>query len=200
MSKPSGIAPTYTMKVILVGSSGVGKTSLVSSYFENPFDVQALPTVAPASCTTTITLPGNVRVELQIWDTAGQERFQAISQMFYRDSHIAFVCYDKDSIDSVPNWIERVRSEVQDCIIFLVSTKSDLLDAAQLEEVKAKGEELKQEVDAHGHYVTSSSKRIGVSDLFMEAAKCCTIVYQSNQPTVDLNSPSQEQGGKGGCC
>ena len=196
MTKP--LSPTYTMKVILVGSSGVGKTSLVSSYFENPFDGQALPTVAPASCNATVTLPGNVRVELQIWDTAGQERFQAISQMFYRDSQIAFVCYDNQSVDSVQNWIERVRSEVPDCLIFLVSTKSDMYSADDIEAIKAKGEELKEEFEAHGHYVTSSKTRTGVVELFIEAAKCSSIVYQTNQSTVDIGTDQAPN--KSGCC
>lgn len=193
------LPPTYTMKVILVGSSGVGKTCLVSSYFENPFDVQALPTVAPASCNATITLPSNERVELQIWDTAGQERFQAISQMFYRDSHIAFVCFDNTSIDTVANWVERVRSEVAECLIFLVLTKADMYTLEELEDLKHKGLNLKEEQEAYGFYYTSSKKRIGIEELFVEAAKCCNLVYQSNRPTVDIGDSSVPQEKKG-CC
>ena len=193
------LAPTFTMKVILVGSSGVGKTSLVSSYFENPFDIQGLPTVAPASCNATITLQGNVRVELQIWDTAGQERFQAISQMFYRDSHIAFVCYDNQTFDTVPSWIERVRSEVPECIIFLVATKSDIYSEEEISDLKNKGERMKEDQEAYGLFLTSSKTRTGVEELFTEAAKCCHQVYQSNQPTVDIGG-NQETPKKGGCC
>ncbi|EAX91725.1 small GTP-binding protein, putative [Trichomonas vaginalis G3] len=189
----------YAMKVILVGSSGVGKTSLVSAFFENPFDLQALPTVAPASCNATINLPGGTRVELQIWDTAGQERFQAISQMFYRDSHIAFVCYDTTTEDTVPSWVERVRSEVPDCIIFLVSTKSDTLTPEQLLKVREKGQKFVDEQEAYMHCITSANKKNGVQELFTEAAKCCTMVYQSNQPTVDL-TPTGGDNKKTGCC
>ena len=189
----------YVMKAILVGSSGVGKTCLVSSYFESPFDVQALPTVAPASCNATINLPNNVKVELQIWDTAGQERFQAISQMFYRDSHIAFVCYDNTTIDTVHNWVERVRSEVSECLIFLVSTKCDLYTPEELEEVKRKGEALKEEQEAYGHYITSSKTRTGIEELFVEAAKCSSLVYQSNQPVIDIGN-SNTSANKAGCC
>jgi len=186
------------MKVILVGGSGVGKTSLVSAYFENPFEVQALPTVAPASCNATIDLPGGVKVELQIWDTAGQERFQAISQMFYRDSHIAFVCYDSLSDKTVEDWINKVRSEVPECIIFLVSTKCDLLNTEQSEQTIAKGKEMKERFDAHYHILTSSSNRTGVKELFIEAAKCCQLVFQSNQPTIDIDHNQNNRGGP--CC
>ena len=66
------------LKIILVGSSGVGKTSLVNAYFSQPFEGQTQPTVAPAFCGNTVTLSNGKSIYLHIWDTAGQERFQSI--------------------------------------------------------------------------------------------------------------------------
>jgi small GTP-binding protein len=72
-----------SVKIILVGSSGVGKTCLSASYQKQNFNKNTAPTVAPASsCRVVI---------LQIWDTAGQERYASISQLFFRDSNVAFV-------------------------------------------------------------------------------------------------------------
>ena len=188
----------HIMKVILVGTSGVGKTSLVSAYFDNPFDVQALPTVAPASCNATIELPGNIKVELQIWDTAGQERFQAISQMFYRDSNIAFVCYDQNTIETVDDWIEKVRAEVPDCLIFLVLTKCDMLSEEQKAIFEDKGKDLKEKTGSSFFIMTSSSLKTGVKSLFTEAAKSYSIVFQSNQPIIDIGGDSQTRSKS--CC
>ena len=200
MSKPgSSPAKKYALKVILVGSSGVGKTSLVGSFFDNPFESQALPTVAPASCSTTIELDDGPKVELQIWDTAGQERFQSISHMFYRDSHIAFVCYDSTTSDTVENWIAKVRDEVPECIIFLVSTKADLLDSEQQEQCKAAGKKMMDEFNAKYHVLTSASTGTGVKELFTLAARCVDQVYLTNQPSVEINTPQRNNGG-GSCC
>lgn len=190
----------YPLKAILVGSSGVGKTSLVNAYFENPFESQALPTVAPASCSTTIELDDGIKVELQIWDTAGQERFQSISHMFYRDSHIAFVCYDSASGESVENWIAKVREEVPDCIIFLVSTKGDLLETEEeVAECIRIGKEKMAEFGAKYHIITSASKGTGVKELFTTAAKCVDQVYLTNQPSVEINV-GRQNGNGGSCC
>jgi GTPase SAR1 family protein len=57
----------------------------------------------------TVKLPDNIEAELHVWDTAGQERFQSIGSMFYRDSDIAFICFESSTINSIAGWVERVR-------------------------------------------------------------------------------------------
>ncbi|OHS98017.1 small GTP-binding protein [Tritrichomonas foetus] len=177
----------YSIKVVLVGSSGVGKTSLVNAFFDNPFESQALPTVAPASCSYTVILPDEVHVELQIWDTAGQERFQSISHMFYRESHVAFICYDVPNASSVESWIHRVRQEVPECLIFLVITKTDLLNDEQIQNVEREAEENLTKFNAKSIFLTSASSGTGIKDLFNAAAACYNQVYISNQPTLEIN-------------
>jgi small GTP-binding protein len=189
----------YALKVILVGSTGVGKTSLVSCYFNNPFDAQSLPTVAPASCATTVKLDDNVQVELQIWDTAGQERFQAISKMFYRDSNVALICFDSTTMDSIGSWIGKVREEVADCFIFLVATKVDLLNEEETSDCLRITGEKQAEFGTQMGVLTSSVTSVGVKELFTEVAKCVEQIYVTNQPSVDLNA-SQEQKPADPCC
>ena len=193
----------YTIKVILVGSSGVGKTSLVSSFFDNPFENQDLPTVAPASCAAIMEVEGGKRVELQIWDTAGQERFQAISQMFYRDSHVAFVCFDPRQPEPVQNWISRVRSEVPECIIYLVATKADTLKQEEINELNAKASDMLTNFKAKNFLTTSAKTGAGVRDLFESAAQCCFEIFKSNEPQREEKKVkvTGKSGGKnGGCC
>ena len=189
----------FSFKLIVMGDTCVGKTSLISVYTDDRFERQAVSTVAPASCSSVVPLEDGRNVELQIWDTAGQERFQSISQMFYRDSHIAFVCYDSTTSDTVENWIAKVRDEVPECIIFLVSTKADLLDSEQQEQCKAAGKKMMDEFNAKYHVLTSASTGTGVKELFTLAARCVDQVYLTNQPSVEINTPQRNNGG-GSCC
>lgn len=189
----------YSLKVILVGNSGVGKTSLVSAFFDNPFESQSLPTVAPASCSAIINLDDETTVELQIWDTAGQERFQSISHMFYRDSHIAFVCYDPTTADSIETWIERVHNDVPECIIFLVLTKADLLDETERINEELRGIDMMKRCGAKTHVLTSASKNMGVSELFRSAAQFVDQIYMTNTPTEDLDLTASANGDRK-CC
>lgn len=188
-----------SLKVILVGSSGVGKTSLVSSFFDNPFEKQELPTVAPASCSATIKLENDQKVELQIWDTAGQERFQAISKMFYRDSHVAFICYDSTTTDSVEQWVQRVKAEVPSCILFLVTTKADLITSQdEMDQCIEFGKELSDKYGFKQHIITSASTGSGVKELFTLAAKHYTDVNKPSKEQVNLNQTKPPE--KKNCC
>jgi small GTP-binding protein len=175
----------YSLKLILIGSTGVGKTCLVSSYFDNPLEDQVLSTVAPAFTPTIITVR-NVKVALQIWDTAGQERYQSISQMFYRDAQIAFVCYDQNTFETIEKWINQLRTNVSDCIIFLVSTKADLLSEADFEATRQKGRDKAQAIGAERHMITSAKTGMGVKELFTEAAKFYDRVYREAPPVSEL--------------
>lgn len=187
-----------SLKVILVGSSGVGKTSLVSAFFENPFDNQDLPTVAPASCTATVTLDDGTKVVLQIWDTAGQERFQSISQMFYRDSHVAFVCYDLEREDTVEQWVDRVRNQVPQCNILLVTTKADLLSQEDQVSCADRGAELMRRLNCKLHLLTSSATGLGVKELFQHAGKFYAEINPPTTETVKVDESNNKKDKK--CC
>lgn len=192
-----GEVSAFSLKTILVGSSGVGKTCLVRAYYKRSQPLETTSTVAPASCTATLTTKVGTLVELHIWDTAGQERFQSLSQMFYRQAQIAFVCFDNDTFEDVACWIERVRSVVPNCIVFLVRTKSDLMTEEEIRNIVQHGAEFNDDHSCNGFFVTSSSTGNGVADLFMAAADCADIVYKENKFTkVQEPVPSD---GKG-CC
>jgi small GTP-binding protein len=186
----------YSLKVILVGGTGVGKTNLVNAYFKHALDPQTLPTVAPSSCATSIHV-GGVQVELQIWDTAGQERFQSISKMFYREANVAFVCYDEAQFDSIDTWVGNVREEAPECFIFLVTTKGDLLSLDDAGKVLATGETKRAELGAKIHILTSAKTGDGVEALFLETAKMAKEVYRSNEPVIEIGQRAEKEGK---CC
>jgi small GTP-binding protein len=186
----------HCVKVILIGGPGVGKTNLVNAYFKRPVDPQTFPTVAPASCSAKI-IVNEREVELQIWDTAGQERFQSISRMFYRDSNVAFVCADYARFPTIDSWVPPLLEEAPDCVIFLVTTKADLLTPQELAENREQAREMKAKLKARFHIVTSAKTGAGVQELFREAASVAPEIYAVNTPVVDV-AEGTSQGS--GCC
>ena len=82
-----------TLKVVVIGDSGVGKTSLMHRYMTGKFTSQYRATVGADFLSTNISHHGK-NYSLQVWDTAGQERFQSIGSAFYRGSDCCVVVYD----------------------------------------------------------------------------------------------------------
>ncbi|EAX82548.1 Ras family protein [Trichomonas vaginalis G3] len=114
-------------KLILIGSCGVGKTSLLTQYLHNRYDAEEKPTISPTSASVNIKTTNGISVQFSIWDTAGQETYQSISRIFYRDANICFLCFEEHTSDSIETWISRIRQEVPSVSIFLVQTKCDLI-------------------------------------------------------------------------
>ncbi|PPS06747.1 hypothetical protein GOBAR_AA13897 [Gossypium barbadense] len=94
------------LKVIVLGDSGVGKTSLMNQYVHKKFSQQYKATIGADFVTKELQIEDR-RVTLQIWDTAGQERFQSLGVAFYRGADCCVLVYDVNvmkSFDSLDNW------------------------------------------------------------------------------------------------
>ncbi|KAH0795648.1 small GTP-binding protein [Histomonas meleagridis] len=190
-----------SFKVILVGSSGVGKTSLIRVFFGTAFENQESSTVAPASFITSINLAGE-KINLHIWDTAGQECYQSLSRTFYRNSNVALVCYDTQREDTIEMWISRVREQVPDCKILLVTTKVDMLTQDQQIDCVARGNQHVTEFNCSTHSMTSASSGYGVREIFYEAAKVCSSLEKpkNEEQTVNLENKENNNEEKKSCC
>mmetsp|Transcript_19464 Transcript_19464/g.47867 ORF Transcript_19464/g.47867 Transcript_19464/m.47867 type:complete len:103 (+) Transcript_19464:54-362(+) len=81
------------LKVIILGDSGVGKTSLMNQYVSKKFTNQYKATIGADFLTKEVTIDGRV-VTMQIWDTAGQERFQSLGVAFYRGADCCVLVFD----------------------------------------------------------------------------------------------------------
>ncbi|XP_020099349.1 ras-related protein Rab7 [Ananas comosus] len=96
------------LKVIVLGESGVGKTSLMNQYVHKKFSQQYKATIGADFVTKEILVDDRL-VTLQIWDTAGQERFQSLGVAFYRGADCCVLVYDVNvlrSFDTLNNWHE----------------------------------------------------------------------------------------------
>lgn len=191
-----------SVKVILIGSSGVGKTTIISSFLESPFEQQAAPTVAPAQCSAKVTIDGKTII-LQIWDTAGQEKFQSISKMYYQQAEVAIVCYQSDKFnqEELAKWIGGVREIVPDCKIVIVATKSDLISDEDMLELHNNAVTLVDTFKAASHFVTSAKSGNGIHELFHYAGE---IGIQVAKPEVNnivkpVAKPADKKGKNKNC-
>ncbi|XP_054813442.1 ras-related protein Rab7-like isoform X1 [Prosopis cineraria] len=96
------------LKVIVLGDSGVGKTSLMTQYIHKKFNQQYKATIGADFVTKELQIDDRL-VTLQIWDTAGQERFQSLGVSFYRGADCCVLVYDVNvlrSFDTLDTWHE----------------------------------------------------------------------------------------------
>ncbi|KAI8384519.1 ras-like GTP-binding protein RYL2 [Radiomyces spectabilis] len=120
---------TLEAKVVILGSQGVGKTSLVVRYISKTFSPNSTSTIGASFMTKKLTVD-HCKVRLQIWDTAGQERFRAMAPMYYRGAQAALLVYDltsQESFAEMHSWIEELkRNMTEDLVIVVVANKLDL--------------------------------------------------------------------------
>ncbi|KDR14057.1 ras-related protein Rab-18-B-like [Zootermopsis nevadensis] len=99
-----------TLKILIIGESGVGKSSLLLRFTDDNFDPSEPSTIGADFKAKNITV-GNTTVKLAIWDTAGQERFRSLTPSYYRDAQGAILVYDVSNIQTfqkLETWLEEL--------------------------------------------------------------------------------------------
>lgn len=115
-------------KILLVGDSGVGKSSILSRFADGTFDESYLTTVGVDFKIRSLDING-IRYKLQIWDTAGQERFRTITSSYYRGAHGIFIVYDVTdplTFNNIKKWNDEIiKYSASDVVKILVGNKSE---------------------------------------------------------------------------
>ncbi|KAK3318405.1 putative ras-like GTP-binding protein [Apodospora peruviana] len=120
-------------KIVVLGSQGVGKTSLVTRYCKGAFNPSQITSTVGASFMTkrVVDTDTDTVVRLQIWDTAGQERFRSISRLYYRGANACILCYsitDAQSFAEMGMWLTELRRNLPaDIVLHVVGTKADIV-------------------------------------------------------------------------
>ncbi|CAN4117151.1 unnamed protein product [Withania somnifera] len=128
-SNSSSSSYDLSFKILLIGDSGVGKSSLLVSFISNVVDDLA-PTIGVDFKIKTLTVSAK-RLKLTIWDTAGQERFRTLTSSYYRGAQGIILVYDVTRRETFTNlsdvWAKEVElySNNQDCVKMLVGNKVD---------------------------------------------------------------------------
>ncbi len=207
----TGLLPTSgaPFKIIIVGDSGVGKTSLLVRFVEGRYDGREPPTVAVGVSNAALDL-GSSTVGLALWDTAGQERFAPLSAPYFRQADGVIVVFDvgnRTSFERVRDyWLDQLALKAEpDVNVMLVGSKVDLAVEAR----RVGREEAEDFAANHGwlYFETSALSGVHVRDAFYLLA--CTVMNRmlENDPKNLINeggggsmSLGEGPGAKKECC
>ena len=118
-------------KILLLGDSSVGKSSLFLSFMDKSWNETFVPTIGVDFKIKTINV-NNMNIKFQVWDTAGQERFRTIISSYYKGAHGILLVYDitlKESFESLNDWLNEIKKNTNKNIVkVLIGNKIDLND------------------------------------------------------------------------
>ena len=176
-----------TVKAVLVGESGVGKTSIISRFITDSFDPEVLSSSSAQFISKTIKLNEQTSIKFDIWDTAGQEKFRSLAKIFYKDAKIIIYVYDitdKKSFDEIKNYWYKETSEnfTGDVILALIGNKIDLYENEQVTDEE--GKKFANQINAI-FKTTSALSNIGINWLFENLGK--KVLNPNYDYTVDDN-------------
>ena len=130
-------------KVVLVGESGVGKTSIIKQFTAHNFDPDCQASISSQFSSKVVNINDTKKaIRFDLWDTAGQEKYRSLAKIFYKDARIIMFVYEitsKKSFEGLQNyWYQQVNSCCLPNVIFaLVGNKSDLYNNSEVEEKEA---------------------------------------------------------------
>ena len=114
-------------KVVLIGESGVGKTSIIQRYINNIFNPTVSTTGGANFTTKTMKFEEEKQnIKFEIWDTAGQEKFRSLAKVFYKNAAICVLVYDitrRESFEELENfWIDEIKNAASSnvCKLFIL--------------------------------------------------------------------------------
>lgn len=161
----------YQFKLVLLGESAVGKSSLVLRFVKDQFDDYRESTIGAAFLTQTLPLNDTTTIKFEIWDTAGQERYKSLAPMYYRNANCAIVVYDitqAESLDKAKAWVKELKRQAsENIVIALAGNKCDLSSQRAVETEYAQA--YAQEAGLL-FFETSAKNAINVMELFASIA------------------------------
>ena len=162
-----------SFKVVLVGESGVGKTSIITQFIDQTFQEDQQSTTGGTFSTKSVICDNGKTLKFEIWDTAGQERYRSLTKMFYKDANAAVLVYDitrKDSFEELQNyWAEQIKeSSPSNIILAVAANKSDLFNKEAVDEDQAR----KFAESLGAIYASTTATTVeSINDLFIQIAK-----------------------------
>ena len=196
---------TKIAKALLIGDSGVGKSSILIRYVKNEFSESFITTIGIDFMIKTVKIEPYNEIKLQIWDTAGRERFRTITTAYWRGADVAFIVFDltdKYTFENgVHNWLDECDKMQlkEDFIVVIVGNKTDLCDDKQVynknesflrdRKREIKKDEVIQFINGHSrdifYWETSAKTGENVVEMFeFVANKLCDVFRAKNDKTL----------------
>jgi small GTP-binding protein len=191
------------LKAVLIGDSGVGKTSLFQRLEGEGFRDEGSATVGGAYARVRCMKADGQAIDVGLWDTAGQERFRNIVPMYFQRANIVVVVYDVSSRESfvhVNEWMEMARNKApSDASFILIGNKSDLEERdVTFADLQAK----KTEIGANAAFETSAKSGQGIEMFSTELANCFKEeeVHRHEGGEVKVSESGKKSSKKRDCC
>eukprot|EP00754_Rhynchopus_humris_P043365 Rhum_TRINITY_DN3175_c0_g1::Rhum_TRINITY_DN3175_c0_g1_i1::g.9865::m.9865 len=197
----------YSLKLLLVGDSLVGKSCLITRYADDCFEANFIATIGVDFKVKTVDVGDGKLAKLQIWDTAGQERFSNITRSYYRGSDAILIVYDvtnRDSFTHVSKWMRELQEHSEETSVrILVGNKADL---AERRVVSSEEGARAAAAASMQFFETSALTGANVSEAFMSASMQCRKEYDERggprplPQAVKLETRSAKSSGKKCSC
>jgi Ras-related protein Rab-5C len=190
---------SFSLKLVIAGNTGVGKTCIVKRATLGTFHDETTPTLGASYVSKHLEI-GKSEFRLQIWDTAGQERYRGMTPMYFRGAQAALIVYsitDLRSFDAVDFWINSLHEHGEaDVIIFVVANKSDLEDERRISSEEGEG---KAATRGALFFEVSAQTGDGIEDLFVNVCKMA-LEKSTLKPVETKDGGEQRQNEESGCC
>ena len=183
-------------KIVFVGDTAVGKTSIIMRYQHNVFMTDSQSTVGAAFVSKTVKTNYG-EASLHVWDTAGQERYRSLVPMYSKGATSALIVFDvsePESFSSVPQWVEQVSKDIpSDCQLFIVGNKIDLNPSYDKSEAQAYANSNRLRL-----FFVSAKTGEGIENLFDEVA--LSIPPSKFRIVAEDTILKEKETEQGGCC
>ncbi len=174
-------------KILLLGDSGVGKSSIILRYTENEFNASLVNSIGVDFKSKDIEL-NNQKIKIQIWDTAGHERFKSITTSYYRGANAIVIVYDiteRETFEHIEKWLNEIEKYAKENVLkFLVGNKIDLNDNRSVSYDEGKNISEKYGIM---FFETSAKDNIDINELFEKS----TLTYLNK---YNLSKDNQYKG------
>jgi len=181
-----------SFKIITMGNSGVGKSSIIKRFISGKFETKTISTIGFGSFNKEITLKNGTKIKLNIIDTAGQENYKALSASYIKNADgvlFVFAFDDKKSFEDISGWITNFKenSKVdfsEKLPAYLVGNKCDLDLVIDKEDI----EKLKTEHKFFGYIETSAKEGNNINEVFQNMGEMFIQIYgkRKNKQNVKL--------------
>ena len=199
------------LKIILLGESGVGKSSIILRYYKNVFNPN-LPSTFGSTFIIKSIERENITYKLNIWDTTGQEKYHSVTKLFINGSQIAILVYAIDNDDSFKKldyWYKTIKENCSENVILaIVGSKYDLFNSLDEKEIVSddEAENYARGKNAIFKLVSAKEDKKGIDSLFDEVMneyikKNIQITdCKEEKKIVKIEKKKKKHSKKRGCC